>query len=43
MQVLGESIYEVKACLLYGDRLVVYQTPVALPLSIRENVLFGPR
>ena len=22
---------------------MVYQTPVALPLSIKENVLFGPK
>ena len=44
IQVFGESIMEVKS-LSYLRRQVgmVYQTPVALPLSIRENVLFGPR
>ncbi len=44
IRVLGESIKEVKSLSSLRRQVgMVYQTPVALPLSIRENVLFGPR
>lgn len=44
IKVLGKSIKEYKNVSLLRRRVgMVYQIPVALPLSIRENVLFGPK
>jgi phosphate transport system ATP-binding protein len=44
VRVLGESIKEVRNVSVLRRQVgMVYQTPVALPLSIMENVLFGPR
>jgi len=44
IRVLGKSIKEVRNVSALRRQVgMVYQTPVALPLSIRENVLFGPR
>jgi len=44
IKVLGKSISEFKNLSILRRRVgMVYQTPVALPLSIMENVLFGPR
>ncbi|MCL6559391.1 MAG: phosphate ABC transporter ATP-binding protein [Firmicutes bacterium] len=40
----GEDIYEKKDVAAIRRRIgMVFQTPVALPMSIKENVLFGPR
>ncbi|NLB88051.1 MAG: phosphate ABC transporter ATP-binding protein [Syntrophomonadaceae bacterium] len=42
--VLGQPIYKTKNVSLIRRQVgMVYQTPVALPLSIKENVLFGPK
>ncbi len=42
--VMGEDIYTSKIAESVRKKIgLVYQTPVALPLSIKENVLFGPR
>lgn len=42
--VLGEPIYQSKNISLVRRQVgMVYQTPVALPLSIKENILFGPK
>ncbi|NLT19541.1 MAG: phosphate ABC transporter ATP-binding protein [Syntrophomonadaceae bacterium] len=41
--VYGHNIYADKAEDARRHIGLVYQTPVALPLSIQENVLFGPR
>lgn len=41
--VYGHNIYADKAENVRRQIGLVYQTPIALPLSIRENVLFGPR
>ena len=39
-----ENIYQVKNPAVIRRRIgLVFQTPVALPLTIKENVLFGPR
>lgn len=44
IQVFGMPIYQMKEISAIRRQVgMVYQTPVALPLSIRENVLFGPR
>lgn len=44
IKVLGKSIKEYKNVSLLRRRVgMVYQIPVALPLSIRANVLFGPK
>jgi phosphate transport system ATP-binding protein len=44
IMVMGKSIKEVRNVSLLRRRVgMVYQTPVALPLSIMENVLFGPK
>jgi phosphate transport system ATP-binding protein len=44
IRVFGQSIQEVKDVSTVRRQVgMVYQTPVALPLSIKENVLFGPR
>ena len=44
IQVLGQSINKVKNAARVRRQVgMVYQTPVALPMSIKENVLFGPR
>ncbi|NLJ72502.1 MAG: phosphate ABC transporter ATP-binding protein [Syntrophomonadaceae bacterium] len=44
IKVLGESIFEVKDVSLIRQKVgLVYQTPVALPFSIKENVLFAPK
>lgn len=43
ISVFGRSIYTDKPEDVRRHIGLVYQTPVALPLSIRENVLFGPR
>ncbi len=44
IRVLGKSIMEVRNVSALRRQVgMVYQTPVALPLSIMENVLFGPR
>ncbi len=43
ISVFGRSIYTDKSADVRRHIGLVYQTPVALPLSIRENVLFGPR
>ena len=44
IQVFETRIYEAKEISAIRRRVgMVYQIPVALPLSIRENVLFGPR
>lgn len=44
IQVLGQSINKVKNVARVRRQVgMVYQTPVALPMSIKENVLFGPR
>lgn len=44
IRVLGQSVQEVKNVSAVRRQVgMVYQTPVALPLSIMENVLFGPR
>ncbi|MEG6522348.1 phosphate ABC transporter ATP-binding protein [Desulfotomaculum sp. 1211_IL3151] len=40
----GENIYECKDTSWVRKRIgLVFQTPIALPLSIKENVLFGVR
>lgn len=40
----GEEIYEKKNAADIRRRIgMVFQTPIALPLSIKENVLFEPR
>lgn len=42
--VLGQPIYKSNNVSLIRRQVgMVYQTPVALPLSIKENVLFGPK
>lgn len=44
IRILGQSVKEVKNVSAVRRQVgMVYQTPVALPLSIKENVLFGPR
>ncbi|NLV16150.1 MAG: phosphate ABC transporter ATP-binding protein [Syntrophomonadaceae bacterium] len=44
IQVFDNSIYQVKDVSAVRRQVgMVYQTPAVLPLSIRENVLFGPR
>ena len=44
IRVLGQSINEVKNVSSVRRQVgMVYQTPVVLPMSIKENVLFGPR
>ncbi|MDD3898941.1 MAG: ATP-binding cassette domain-containing protein [Syntrophomonadaceae bacterium] len=44
IRVLRTPIYQIKELSTVRRQVgMVYQTPVALPLSIRENVLFGPR
>lgn len=44
IRVFGQSIQAVKNVSAVRRQVgMVYQTPVALPLSIKENVLFGPR
>jgi phosphate transport system ATP-binding protein len=44
IRVLGKSVQEVKNVSAIRRQVgMVYQTPVVLPLSIKENVLFGPR
>ena len=43
ISVFGRSIYADDPEDVRRHIGLVYQTPVALPLSIRENVLFGPR
>ena len=44
IKVLGQSVNEVRNISDLRRQVgMVYQTPVALPLSIMENVLFGPR
>lgn len=44
IQVFKKPIYQMKEASTIRRRVgMVYQTPVALPLSIRENVLFAPR
>lgn len=44
IKILGKSINEFRNVYLLRRQVgMVYQTPVALPLSIRENVLFGPK
>ncbi|MGR6837503.1 phosphate ABC transporter ATP-binding protein [Syntrophomonas erecta] len=44
IQVLGKSIYNIKQVAAVRRQVgMVYQTPVALPLSIQENILFGPK
>lgn len=40
----GEDIYQKNDAASIRRRVgMVFQTPVALPMSVRENVLFGPR
>lgn len=42
--VLEQLIYGVKDVSLVRRQVgMVYQTPIALPLTIRENILFGPK
>ena len=44
INIFGENIYLAKDVEAVRRSIgLVYQTPVALPLSIKENVLFGPR
>ncbi|HQA07868.1 MAG TPA: phosphate ABC transporter ATP-binding protein [Syntrophomonadaceae bacterium] len=44
IRVLGQSINEYRNVSILRRRVgMVYQVPVALPLSIMENVLFGPK
>lgn len=44
IKVFNQSIYQNKDASMIRRRVgMVYQTPVALPLSIKENILFGPR
>ena len=44
VKLYGEDIYEHRDTSLIRQRIgLVFQTPVALPLSIKENVLFGVR
>ncbi|NLG33501.1 MAG: phosphate ABC transporter ATP-binding protein [Syntrophomonadaceae bacterium] len=44
IRVLGQSIKNVRNISNVRRQIgMVYQTPVALPLSIKENILFGPR
>jgi phosphate transport system ATP-binding protein len=44
IRVLGQSVQEVRDVSAVRRQVgMVYQTPVALPLSIAENILFGPR
>lgn len=44
IMVLGQPVYKTKNVSLVRRQVgMVYQTPVALPLSIKENVLFGPK
>ncbi len=44
VKLYGEDIYEHRDTSLIRRRIgLVFQTPVALPLSIKENVLFGVR
>ena len=44
IRILGQSVKKVKNVSAVRRQVgMVYQTPVALPLSIKENVLFGPR
>ncbi len=43
IMVLGQPIYKSKNVSLVRRQVgMVYQTPVALPLSIKQNILFGP-
>ncbi|MDD3269725.1 MAG: phosphate ABC transporter ATP-binding protein [Syntrophomonadaceae bacterium] len=44
LQVFGKQVYQIKEVDTVRKQVgMVYQIPLALPLSIRENVLFGPR
>jgi phosphate transport system ATP-binding protein len=44
IRVLGQSIKNVRNISNVRRQIgMVYQTPVALPLGIKENILFGPR
>lgn len=44
LRVLGKSVKKIRHVALVRRQVgMVYQTPLALPLSIKENVLFGPR
>lgn len=44
IQVFGRPIYQSRDVSAVRRKVgMVYQTPVALPLSIKENILFGPR
>lgn len=44
IRIFGQSVMDVKNVSNVRRQVgMVYQTPVALPLSTKENVLFGPR
>lgn len=44
IELFGQSILEMKDLSIVRRQIgMVYQTPVALPLSIRDNILFGPK
>ena len=44
IRIFGQSVMEVKNVSTARRQVgMVYKTPVALPLSVKENVLFGPR
>ncbi|HZJ85196.1 MAG TPA: phosphate ABC transporter ATP-binding protein [Syntrophomonadaceae bacterium] len=44
IKVLGQSVFTIKDVSRVRRQVgLVYQTPIALPFSIKENVLFGPK